>query len=118
MSFAFPFRPTFRRLELENRWWHRLCIVIFFVLLLGTAVLTAAVCYSVFAPQVQTMPDIETGFSDQPHLSSEADVDTILTEAERAALPPNIPLPPKGSYAQGLMTLKQFGQRLKAKYPV
>src|ERR1039458_1533042 len=57
-SLAFPFKPTFRRLELEKRWWHRLCVVIFFAVLLGTAVFTAWVAYSVFVPRVQAMPDI------------------------------------------------------------
>lgn len=32
-SIVFPFRQTFRRLELQRRWWHRLCIVLFFVAL-------------------------------------------------------------------------------------
>lgn len=57
-SIAFPIRQTFQRLELEKRWWHRLCVVVFFVVLLGTAVFTAWIAYSVFAPQVATMPDV------------------------------------------------------------
>jgi hypothetical protein len=59
-SIAFPFRPTFQRLELEKRWWHRLAVVIFSVMLLGAAAFTAWVTYSVFAPQVDTMPAIQT----------------------------------------------------------
>lgn len=35
-SIAYPYRQTFRRLELERRWWHRLCVVIFSVVLAGT----------------------------------------------------------------------------------
>jgi hypothetical protein len=57
-SIVFPFRPTFRRLKLEKRWWHRLSVVIFFVALLGVTAFTAVVSYSVFTPQIQTMPDI------------------------------------------------------------
>lgn len=34
-SIAFPFRQTFRRLELEKHWRHRLCVVIFFATLFG-----------------------------------------------------------------------------------
>ena len=33
-SLLFPFSSTFRRLELEKRWWHRLAAVIFFVALI------------------------------------------------------------------------------------
>ena len=117
-SIVFPFRQTFRRLELEKRWWHRLCVVAFFAVLLCAAVFTAWVAYFSFSFSVATMPYIETGFSDQPRLSSEADVNSILTEADRAALPVNVPLPPQGAHVQGTMTLKQFGQRVKAKYPV
>jgi hypothetical protein len=91
---------------------------VFFAVLLCAAIFTAWIAYSVFAPEVATMPDIEPGFSDQPHLSNETDVDTILNEADRAALPANVPLPPQGAHVQGTMTLKQFGQRVKAKYPV
>jgi hypothetical protein len=58
VSFAFPFRPTFLRLDLERRWWHRLCVVIFFVVLLSTAAFAAWIGYAVFAPQVVTTPDI------------------------------------------------------------
>jgi hypothetical protein len=61
ISFAFPFRPTFRRLDLEKRWWHRLGVVIFFLVLLGTAFFTIWVVYSVFAPQITTMPDVQVG---------------------------------------------------------
>ena len=57
-SFVFPFRPTFRRFELEKHWWHRLSVVIFFVVLLGTAVFAAWIAYSVFTPRIATMPDI------------------------------------------------------------
>jgi len=57
-SIAFPFRQTFRRLELEKRWWHRLCVVLFFAVLLCTAVFTAWVAYTALAPPVATMPDI------------------------------------------------------------
>jgi hypothetical protein len=60
-SIAFPFRPTFQRLELEKRWWHRLCVVIFFSLLLCTALFAVWGAYTVFAPQVPTMPDIQAG---------------------------------------------------------
>lgn len=32
-GFLFPWRNTFRRLELERHWWHRLAVVLFFVAL-------------------------------------------------------------------------------------
>lgn len=57
-AIVFPFVQTFRRLELEKRWWHRLCAVIFFAVLLCTAVFAAWVAYTAFAPQVATTPDI------------------------------------------------------------
>ena len=117
-TIVFPFKQTFRRLELERRWWHRLCVVIFFATLLCTAAFTAVAAYSVFAPQIDTMPRIETGFSDQPRVDSPADLDAIVSEADRAALPANANLPPQGFHVDGTMTLKQFGQRIKAKYPV
>jgi len=60
-SIVFPFRPTFQHLELEKRWWHRLCVVIFSVMLLGATFFTAWVAYSEFAPQVSTMPQIQVG---------------------------------------------------------
>jgi hypothetical protein len=58
-SVAFPFRPTFRRLELEKRWWHRLGVVSLFVVLFATGAFTAWVTRSAFAPQVVTMPEIQ-----------------------------------------------------------
>jgi hypothetical protein len=33
-GFFFPWRNTFRRLELEQRWWHRLALVLFFAALI------------------------------------------------------------------------------------
>jgi hypothetical protein len=60
-AIAFPFSQTFRRLELEKRWWHRLCLVVFFVLLVGTTAFIAWVAYAVSAPQVSTIPDIQVG---------------------------------------------------------
>lgn len=36
IGFLFPWRNTFRRLELEKRWWHRLATVLFFVALTPT----------------------------------------------------------------------------------
>jgi hypothetical protein len=33
IGFLFPWRQTFRRLELKKHWWHRLAIVLFFVAL-------------------------------------------------------------------------------------
>ncbi len=110
-SIAFPFEQTFRRLELEKRWWHRLCVVTFFAVLLCTAAFSAWVAYSVFAPQIAAVPDIETGFSDQPHVSSDADVHALVADADD-------PFAKYGGYQLNKMTLKQFGQRVKAKYPV
>jgi hypothetical protein len=36
IGFLFPWRATFKRLELEKQWWHRLAVVVFFVALLPT----------------------------------------------------------------------------------
>lgn len=33
IGYLLPWRPTFRRLELEKRWWHRLAVVLFFIAL-------------------------------------------------------------------------------------
>lgn len=33
IGFLFPWVPTFKRLELEKRWWHRLAVVLFFIAL-------------------------------------------------------------------------------------
>jgi hypothetical protein len=46
-----PFRPTFRRLELEKRWWHRLCLVAFFGALSTIFAAVAGLSYSTLAPQ-------------------------------------------------------------------
>lgn len=143
-SVAFPFRTTFQRLELAKRWWHRLSVVIFFVVLLGIAVFTAVVSYSVFAPRIQAMPDIHVcdifdqvaaeqqhqtvpdgGCSNissglvptaQAELSTTTEIDNILADNDRTVLPTNVPLPPHGAHLS--LSLKQFGQRIKAKYPV
>jgi hypothetical protein len=53
-----PFRRIFRRLELENCWWHRLSLVLFFAALLFAFLATAGLSYLTFAPQVSSMPDI------------------------------------------------------------
>lgn len=93
ISFAFPFRSTFRRLELEKRWWHRLCVVTFHAVLLGTTVFSAWVSYSVFAPQITTMPDIELNIQDWTTINSPTP--TPLFDMSKAV--PIIPPPPSGT---------------------
>lgn len=36
IGYLFPWRQTYRHLELEKRWWHRLVVVLFFVALVPT----------------------------------------------------------------------------------
>jgi hypothetical protein len=36
----FPWKGTIRRLELGKRWWHRLAVVVFFVVLIATLLVT------------------------------------------------------------------------------
>lgn len=43
MRFLFPFTSIFKSLKLENRWWHRLALVIFFVAFLAVGALIVAV---------------------------------------------------------------------------
>lgn len=105
---VFPFRQTFRRLELERRWWHRLCIVVFFLLSVVTAVFAGWITYAAFAPRVQTMPEIATIVAGLP---ANADIDAIL-----AALPENAGLP-HGYYLDHSISLKDLGRDIKAKYP-
>lgn len=119
VSVVFPFRSTFRRLELEKRWWHRLFIVIFFVALFGTAVFTVWVTYAVFAPQVQAMPEIVSMVdTTQPGLSTQTDIDAILTANDRSLLPSGATLLPHGYHLDHSITLKQLGEKIKAKFPV
>jgi hypothetical protein len=36
IGFLFPCRKTYKRLDLQKRWWHRLAVVVFFVALVPT----------------------------------------------------------------------------------
>lgn len=119
MPILFPFKRTFQHLELDKRWWHRLCVVMFFVMLFVSLISTAWLTFFTFAPQVTTMPEIQHGdvFDQVEADEQQAKIETILTENERAQLQPNVPVPPHGYYSQNAMTLTQFGQRIKAKYP-
>jgi len=58
-TIVFPFKQTFRRLELEKRWWHRLCIVAFFAVLLCTAAFSGWIAYMTFVPEISKMPIIQ-----------------------------------------------------------
>lgn len=43
IGFLFPWRATFKRLELEKQWWHRLAVVVFFVALVPTLLYSWAI---------------------------------------------------------------------------
>lgn len=94
---AFPFAQTFRRLELENRWWHRLSVVLFFTALLSAGLVSAGLCYLTFAPQVKT-PEIWLTVAPST-VQSAGNVkpgDPIPTDAT-IGQPASIPSPPDGS---------------------
>jgi hypothetical protein len=56
--FLLPCLPVVQRLEIGKRWWHRLCVVVFFKLLLSTLLTVAAVSYLTLAPQVRDYPGV------------------------------------------------------------
>lgn len=54
----FPWLKTFRRLQLEKRWWHRLAVVLFFVALTPAFVGSWVIGYSVSGPVYSFEQDI------------------------------------------------------------
>ena len=58
IGFLFPWRNTFRRLELEKRWWHRLAIVLLFVALAPTLVYSWVIADDACSPVNRFEPDI------------------------------------------------------------
>jgi hypothetical protein len=58
IGFLFPWRKTFKRLELEKRWWHRLAIVVFFVALLPTLLYSWILATNANGPVNSFEPDI------------------------------------------------------------
>lgn len=50
IGYLFPWRPTFRRLNLEKLWWHRLAVVLFFVSLIPVFVYSWALGDDANAP--------------------------------------------------------------------
>lgn len=82
-----PFRHIFRQLKLENRWWHRLSLVLFFAALLFAFVVAAGLSYLTFAPQVSATPDISIA----PDIGAPSD--WVDVPQGTTAIPP----PPDGS---------------------
>jgi hypothetical protein len=105
VSLVFPFRQTFQRLELEKCWWHRLCVAAFFAALSAAFALIAWATYVASQPQVDQMPDILETVDDQPVIRSGVDVGAILGNEQ-------------GIVSDHSASLSQFGQMIKAKYPV
>jgi hypothetical protein len=50
IGFLFPWRNTFRGLELEKRWWHRLAVVVFFVALVPALVFAWVIGDDAYTP--------------------------------------------------------------------
>jgi hypothetical protein len=53
VMFLLPCLPVVQRLEIGKRRWHRLCVVVFFKLLLSTLLTVAAISYITWAPKVR-----------------------------------------------------------------
>jgi hypothetical protein len=62
VMFLLPCLPVVRRLEVRKRWWHRLCVVVFFKLLLSTLLAVAAISYLTWAPKVRDYPMVWENF--------------------------------------------------------
>jgi hypothetical protein len=58
VGFLFPWNNTFKRLELEKRWWHRLAVVLFFVLLIPPFAFSWVIENEVNAPPNTVVPRI------------------------------------------------------------
>jgi hypothetical protein len=43
--FLFPFTPLFERLNLKQRWWHRLAVVVFFLAFIVIAAIVVAIAW-------------------------------------------------------------------------
>ena len=53
VTFLLPSLPVVQRLEIGKRRWHRLCVIVFFKLLLSTLLTVAAISYLTLAPKVR-----------------------------------------------------------------
>lgn len=53
-----PCLPVAQRLEIGQRWWHRLCVAVFFKLLLSTLLAVAAFSYLNWGPKVRDFPPV------------------------------------------------------------
>jgi hypothetical protein len=58
VMFLLPCLPVAQRLEIVKRRWHRLCVVVFFKLLLSTLLTVAAFSYLTLAPRVRDYPGV------------------------------------------------------------
>ncbi len=57
-SLLFPIRSTVRRLELEQRWWHRLAVVFFFVALVPILLSSSVLGYDMCEPEHDYIQEI------------------------------------------------------------
>jgi hypothetical protein len=58
IGFLFPWRSTFKRLELEKQWWHRLAVVVFFVALVPVLLYSWVLGDDLSSPATTFEPDI------------------------------------------------------------
>ncbi len=58
IGFLFPWWNTYRRLELQKRWWHRLAVVLFFIALVPALLFSWGIADDGSAPTNQFDSDI------------------------------------------------------------
>lgn len=94
LSTFLPFRCTFRRLNLEECWWHRLSVVLFCAALLSTVLISAGLSYLTLAPQVKTPPEILLAANPSAESGAQSSQTAAYSNDSHGV---DIPPPPDGS---------------------
>jgi hypothetical protein len=81
-SILFPWQDTFKKLELQKHWWHRLAVVAFFIVLVLMIGASLVLAFSSLQPYPSSMPDIQYWSIDTDGNPEQITLGPVTTQAQ------------------------------------